>query len=177
MLYPFSGLKHIYPEIVAHAAARGTKVHKICEGIVLDLGEIGVDDETSGYVESFKKWYNDQADIIEIEKRFWDDDLQITGQIDFIANTSEGTAVIDLKTSYNPSKTWPIQGAAYAYLAKKAAYNIKKIYFIHLNKYGKSPHLYEYPVDDELFLSVLRTYNHFYHKCERKNHSKGANGK
>jgi len=58
ILYPFSGLEKIDSEIVAHAAARGTKVHKICEGIIEGIGEIDVDDETRGYVESFKKWWS-----------------------------------------------------------------------------------------------------------------------
>ena len=57
VLYPFSGLDKIDSEIVAHAAQRGTKVHKICEGIIQGLGELGVEEETKGYVESFKKWW------------------------------------------------------------------------------------------------------------------------
>lgn len=161
ILYPFSGLDKINPDIVAKAAERGTKVHQICEGIVSGLGEIGIDEETSPYVESFKKWFC-APDIIEMEKRFWDDEHEITGQVDFIVKTPEGLAIVDLKTSSKPSKTWPAQGSAYAYLAKKSGYNIKKILFIHLSKYGKEPKIYEYPVDDSFFLSILRTFNHFF---------------
>jgi hypothetical protein len=164
VLYPFSGLQNLDQDIIMHAAERGSKVHKICEGIVAGLGEIGVEDETWGYVESFKLWWNLGVHVIEVEKRFWDDDLQVTGQIDFIINTPEGLAIVDIKTSSRPSKTWPVQGAAYAYLAKRAGYDIKKIFFLHLNKHGKEPKLYEYAIDDEFFLSVLRTFKHFYVK-------------
>lgn len=162
MLYPFSGLDKIDPWVVANAAERGTKVHKICEGIVQGIGELGVDEETYGYVESFKKWWSQGHEVIEIEKRFWDDELMITGQVDFIIHTPEGLAVADLKTSYKHSLTWQLQGCAYAMLAKKSGYNIKKIIFIHLKKDGKPPRIYEYPVDDSFFLAVLRVWEHFY---------------
>lgn len=164
VLYPFSGLQAIRPDIVANAARRGTKVHQICEGIAQGLGEIGVDDETWGYVESFKKWWGDGQDVATMEERFWDDELRITGQVDFIIRTESGLAIVDIKTSSRPSKTWEAQGSAYAYLAKKSGYDINKIVFLHLNKHGKEPKLYEYPIDDSFFLAILRVYKHFFHK-------------
>jgi hypothetical protein len=164
VLYPFSGLQSIDADILEHAAERGTKVHKICEGIMAGLGEIGVEDETWGYVESFKKWWEKGVDLVLMEERFWDDDLELTGQVDMIIKTEEGLAIVDIKTSSKPSKTWEAQGSAYAYLAKKSGYDIKKIFFLHLNKHGKEPKLYEYPVDDSFFLAVYRVYKHFYHK-------------
>lgn len=164
VLYPFSGLEKIDADIVAHAAERGTKVHQICEGIMQGLGELGVDDETRGYVESFKMWWTLGHEIVEMEKRFWDDDLAITGQVDLILKTPEGLTIVDLKTSSRPSKTWEAQGSAYAYLAKKSGYDIKKIIFLHLNKHGKEPKQYEYPVDDSFFLSIFRTWQHFFQK-------------
>jgi len=164
VLYPFSGLQNIDADVLAHAAERGTKVHKICEGIISGLGEIGIDDETWGYVESFKKWWASGIDVIKMEERFWDDDLGLTGQVDLIIRTPDGLAIVDLKTSSRPSKTWEAQGSAYAYLAKKSGYDIKKIFFLHLNKHGKEPKLFEYPVDDSFFLAVFRIYKHFFHK-------------
>lgn len=164
VLYPFSGLEKIDQSIVAHAAARGTKVHQICEGIMQGLGEIGVDDETRGYVDSFKKWWELGHEVVAMEQRFWDDELQLTGQVDLILKDQDGLAIIDLKTSSKPSKTWPAQGAGYAYLAKKEGYDIKKIYFIHLNKYGTLPTIHQYAVDDSFFLAIYQVYLHFYHK-------------
>jgi hypothetical protein len=162
VLYPFSGLDKIDADIVAKAADRGTRVHKICEGIISGLGDIGTDEETWGYVESFKRWWQLGHAVVAMEERFWDDDLKITGQVDIILETSEGLAIVDLKTSSRPSKTWQAQGSAYAYLAKRDGFDIKKIFFLHLNKHGKEPKLIEYPVDDSFFLAVLRVYIHFY---------------
>ncbi len=167
ILYPFSGLKDVDPDILANAANRGTKVHNICEAIIRGFGEIGVEDETWGYVESFKQWWNAQTHseshgVIDIEKRFFNDELQLTGQVDLILNTHTGIAIIDFKTSSRPSKTWAAQGAAYAMLAKQAGYDIKHVYFLHLNKHGKEATIHEYPIDDAFFLAILRTYQHFY---------------
>jgi len=162
VLYPFSGLSRIDPVIVADAAERGTKVHKICEGIVKGLGELDVDEEIKGYIESFKTWWEKNPEVLIVEQRFWDDDLELTGQVDLIINTPDGLAIVDLKTSSKPSLTWKAQGCAYAYLAKKAGYDIQKVYFVHLNKVGREPRVYEYPIDDEFFLSIFRVWDHFF---------------
>lgn len=164
VLYRFSGLERIDPEIVAHAAERGTKVHKICEGIVQGLGELGVDEETRPYVESFKQWWQKGWDVVMIEKRFWCDKLQLTGQVDFIIRTPDGLAIVDMKTSSKPSDTWPAQGSAYAYLAKEAGHDIKKIFFLHLLKSGREAKTYEYPVDDSFFFAIYRVWKHFFRK-------------
>ncbi len=164
VLYPFSGLDKIDADVVAHAAERGTKVHQICEGIMQGLGEHGIDDETWGYVESFKKWWEAGHDIVLMEQRFWDDELQLTGQVDLILRVDGELMIVDLKTSSKPSKTWQGQGCAYAYLAKKSGYDVKRIGFLHLNKHGKEPKLIEYPVDDSFFLTILRVWQHFYQK-------------
>lgn len=164
VLYPFSGLDKIDSQVVAHAADRGTKVHQICEAIISGVGEFGVDDEVSGYVESFKRWWDLGHKLVSMEQRFWDDQLHITGQVDIIIDTPEGFAIVDLKTSSKVSKTWEAQGCAYAYLAKNAGINVQKILFIHLNKFGKDPKIHEYPIDESFFLSCLRVYKHFFQK-------------
>ena len=165
ILYPFSGLDKIDPEVVAHAASRGTKVHKICEAIIQGLGELGVEEETLPYVESFKAWWAKGHDVVAIEERFYDDHLRITGQVDLIIRTPEGLAILDLKTSSKVSKTWQAQGTAYAYLAKKAGYDIKKIFFLHLNKTGREAKVYEYPVDDNFFLTTHRVWAYFFQEA------------
>lgn len=162
VLYPFSGIDKIPRQVVENAANRGTKVHKICEGIISGLGELSVDPETWGYIESFKSWWSLGHDVAMMEERFYDDELEITGQVDLILNTPTGLTLVDLKTSYSPSKTWAIQGNAYAYLAKNHGHNITKIIFLHLNKKGGEPKLYEYPVDPSLFLSVVDVWRYFY---------------
>jgi len=164
VLYPFSGLQHIDSDVVAYAAARGTRIHKICEGIMSGIGEFGVDDEIIGYIESFKKWWGDGRPLVAMERRFWCDEDKFTGQVDMIVETPSGLAIVDIKTSYRPSKTWPAQGSAYYHLATKAGLDIKHVWFLHLNKHGKYPKVYEYPAESSFFLAVLRVFKHFFYK-------------
>lgn len=162
ILFPFSGLASVDPDILNRAADRGTRVHKICEGIMSGLGKFEDGDDVSGFVQSFEHWWNEGQEVIEIEKRFWCDYQQITGQVDMIVDTPEGLAIFDIKTSYKPSKTWPAQGSAYYYLSTKSGLPIKKVYFLHLSRDGSYPKIYEYPAESTFFLDILRVYNHFF---------------
>ena len=164
VLYPFSGLQSIPEHIVMHAAERGTKVHNICESIMKGLGDWDVDDETRPYVESFNKWWSLGHKVLSIEQRFFCSELMITGQVDMIIETDNGAVILDLKTSSKPSKTWPLQGSAYAYMARQAGYDIKGIHFLHLSKLGKEPTLYVYDDQFELFKKCMDVYKHFFEK-------------
>lgn len=93
----------------------------------------------------------------------------ITGQVDMIIESDQGAVILDLKTSAKPSKTWPLQGSAYAYMARQSGYDIKSIHFLHLNRHGKKPHLYVYDDQFDLFKKCLDVYRHFFgDKHERK---------
>lgn len=164
VLYPFSGLQQVPPDVLENAGRRGTKVHQICEGIAAGLGEYDIDEETRPYVESFKQWWETGIDVVSMEQRFWDDELELTGQCDFIIRDHRGLGIADLKTSSKMSKTWEAQGNAYAMMAIAAGYPIEFIEFIHLSKTGKPPKLYEYPVRIPFFLAILTTFKHFFYK-------------
>lgn len=174
VLYPYSGLHHIDKQVLEKAATRGTKVHKICEGIVKGLGNWSKEDpEVAGYIHSFMQWYNDSIEIIELERRFYCDDYLISGQVDMIANINGILTIIDIKTPQKPSKTWMLQGSAYCYLARKAGCDIKSMQFLQLNKHGMKPRIYEYKEDFELFKKCLDIYNYFYKPKDKDDKSKG----
>lgn len=162
ILYKFSDLYLVPPDVLANAARRGTEVHNICEGIALGFGELGVTDETRPYVESFKHWWGEGKKAIEIERRFWCPDIKVTGQADFIIQEETGNTIYDLKTSYKPSKTWQAQGSGYYYLASKAGLQISRVIFVHLQRSGRPAKLIEYPADSTLFLETYHVYKHFY---------------
>ena len=166
VLYPFSGLHNIDSDVVAHAAERGTRVHKICESIVMGFGEFGVDDEVKPYVESFKKWWGAGKQVVMMEKRFFCDEIDISGQVDLIIREDDKLTIIDLKTSYKPSKTWAAQASAYYHLATQAGHDIEAIKFIHLSKTGRTPKIYEYPCSSSFFLAVLMVFKHFFMESE-----------
>jgi hypothetical protein len=166
VLSPFSGLQHIDPNIVQNAANRGSRVHKVCEAIMEGIGEWDVDDEIAGYVTSFKKWWADGHKILSMEQRFFCSELMITGQVDLIIAQKEGAVILDLKTPAKVSKTWALQGSAYAHLARSAGYDIRGIHFLQLNKHGKDPTLHVYDDQFDMFKKCLDVFNHFYRKEE-----------
>lgn len=168
VLYPFSGLGKIDPQIVQNAADRGTRVHQICEGIISGIGEWAVDDSVAGYVDSFKSWWAEGHDVISMEERFFDHGLRITGKADVIIRTPKGCTIIDFKTSSKESKTWALQGSAYAKMAIASGYAITDIAFIHLQKDGSLPRIYHYENQWDLFVQCLNVYNYFYAKQPRK---------
>lgn len=168
ILSPFSGLSLIDKNILEHAANRGTFVHKICNSIILGFPyEINLEEandyekrlyeEASPYVESFKKWYQDDFDIL-MPERINCDDLGITGEFDGI----KGTTLYDIKTSCNVSKTWPLQLSAYAYLARKKGIKVEKIQIIHLKKNGKEPKVIDYEENFPLFIHCYEVYKEFF---------------
>ncbi len=148
--------------MVKNAGDRGTLVHNICESIIRGLGEWGITEEVMPYVDSFKKWWERGVNVLSIEQRFYCATHMITGKIDLIIGTPENACILDLKTSSKESKTWPLQGSAYKYLATQAGYNITGIQFLHLSKKGKEPKLFEYADQFPLYLSCLDVYRYFY---------------
>jgi hypothetical protein len=165
----FSGLNKINPEILQNAADRGKEVHDICIGMLQNIGECSMREDTFPYVDSFKKWFYDHLKQVEnvhfiFPDRFYCDKYKITGECDFLYKDKEGALVLaDLKTSAKENKTWLLQGSAYAYLAEKAGYEIDKIQFIKLSKTGEYPQIFEYEENFEMFLRIFSVYKEFFH--------------
>jgi len=165
MLWPFSGLQKVDDVILSNAAARGTRVHNICEAIIDGLGEWDVEPHLEGYVESFKQWWDpEQYRVIYQEKRLYDDELGITGKFDMLIGDQGGNILVDLKTSHSHSKTWMIQGSAYIYLCRKHGIQANSMRFVKLSKYGKPPTIYNYEYDYDLFKKVYDVYQYFWGK-------------
>jgi hypothetical protein len=162
ILYPFSGLDNVNELILERAATRGTRVHAICESIICGVGEWDVEDSLKGYVDSFKKWWGDGKEVVLMEKRFFCDELMVTGQIDLLLKTDAGLVVCDLKTSSKQSRTWQVQGSAYYYLAKQAGYDIQGIQFVKLNRYGHAAKVYDYSPDIPFFKKCVDVYKYFF---------------
>ncbi len=160
VLYPFSGLDKINPDVLRNAANRGTRVHEICDAIIEEVGVGYFEPELDGYIESFNKWL--PKEFIKKPDRFFCDELMLTGECDGIYKEGDDLVLFDLKTPMNESKSWMLQGSAYAYLCRKSGINIKRIEFVKLSKYGHDPKVFTYEENFELYLSCLQTYKYFY---------------
>lgn len=174
ILSPYSGLQFVDPQVLANAAARGEYVHRVCAGIISGLEPPQMSEEVQKYVESFFCWF-DAKIVLESEKRYWDDQLQITGQIDYLMLYEEGQWIVDLKTSSRKSKTWPLQMAAYYHLVKPIYTDILGVEVVHVNKEGKAPKVYRYTVEElkyyfELFKQCYNVYKYFDLKVKEPSH-------
>lgn len=168
VLRAYTSYDQVPKEILERAAARGTSVHALCAGIAkgawIPDGMIGED--LLGYVNSFKKWAAAQVSkFIVIEKRYSDDDLRFSGQLDYVVlGTDEQLYLVDLKTSSRPQKTYPVQMAAYDLLLRNNKINVKGAILVYLNKDGEFPevHLIEDLTEElHVFLNALECWQYF----------------
>ena len=165
VLYPFSGLTKIDPAILKNAADRGSKVHEVLDGMINDLGDFGVDQAIRGYIDSFNQWRGNK-DFIPNVKRFYNDELLLTGECDVLYKEPGGLVLVDFKTPAQESKTWSYQASAYSYLAKKEGYDINRLEFVKLDKTGKAPKVFTYDEDMDAFKKVLFCYRQFFKNCK-----------
>lgn len=155
-------------DILKNAAARGTIVHGICAGIAKGewIPDSLIDAEYLSYVNSFRQWSEAQVDkYVIIEKRFADEKLNYTGQLDFVVKANDGELyLVDLKTSATHQKTYPIQMGAYNNLLEINNIKVKGAMIVYLKKNGDFPDI-EY-LDDmieefHVFLSALDCWKYF----------------
>jgi len=171
VLQPYSSYAEIPHHILVKAQNRGIRTHKVCEMYMLDEYFPYPDDDIAGYFESFKHWYDD--DIIDrlvcVELRLYNDLLRITGQIDIVGVLKGDTSpsVIDIKTSQTPTKSWPLQLAAYRHLYNESdeKSKVKRRLVVQLNKEGKPPKIHEYydfDKDWRLYQGILEAWRYYY---------------
>jgi len=129
-------LKSVPLEVLANACIRGEKIHRYCTAWLNNLWVDDIEAEYVPYFEAFKEWA--QENIVSCcysNVRLYDDVKRFTGEFDMIVKLTNGKlALLDIKTSCNKSKTWPVQLAAYVHLCKENGYIFDTVYNIHLKK-------------------------------------------
>jgi len=176
-------------EVLANAAERGTKVHAYCNTFAKGLWLPEIEEECRPYFNAFEHWYEQSVDsLLFIGTRLYDDDRMFSGEFDMIVQLkdSKEIALIDLKTSTQVSKTWPLQLAAYKHLCQINGYEIQKVLNIHLKKTKPAvfneqkvlvspPVVKPVPIEHqdlnpawEIFTSALNCYDYFERKKEKK---------
>jgi hypothetical protein len=168
IIKPFTNYDKIPFTILNRAAERGTSVHAICAALAkgLWLPDSMIDEEYKGYISSFKKWSEEQVEkFLIIEKRYVDDTLEYSGQLDFVVECkNKDIYLVDIKTSSSPQKTYSIQMAAYKRLLEIHDVQIKGAMLIYLNKDGDFPKIHminDFTEETLVFISALRCYNYF----------------
>ena len=97
-----------------------------------------------------------------IEKRFYDDELMLTGKVDLIAHLNGKKTIVDFKTgSQAHLSIWRLQATFYRFLTKEP---IDDFLFVHLNRDGTFPALHHFtydPKDLEVCLAALKCFHFF----------------
>lgn len=169
ILGQWNHLAHIPTHILENKCRIGSEVHDTIaaevEGIYLEGQE-----DTKGYIQSWTQWAIERQDDIEYlltEKRFYCDNLKITGKVDAIINLGESQVIVDYKTSAKAfEKMWALQAAFYYYLIIQNNVHVDPhVMFLHLQKDGTKAKEIDIYCNEELREEAMRalgTYRYFH---------------
>lgn len=165
VLNTYSKLEYVNPDVLNNAADRGTDVDLACKLLINGVEPFELDVHLENYVNSFREWMQGK-EFIPNPGRMYCDELKITGECDGIYKSNQELVLFDIKTPENQSRSWPLQGAAYAYLARLQGIDIRRIIFVRLSKEGKSAkeNEYDFEIHWDLFEKALQLHQYFYAK-------------
>lgn len=169
VLSPFADFSGIRPEVLQHAADRGTRVHLACASFAKGIGVwgCGLHAEDMPFYTSFLKWADITKPIfVAIEEEYRDPDMGYMGHPDAIIQMpgEAGLTIIDYKTPACVSRSWAPQIAAYAHLARKAGYDIRRGFCVRLSRLSAPAIATEISIDGEpwgIFKCALSAYQYF----------------
>jgi len=167
IISPYVDFSHVPPDRLALASERGTRVHTACAAHAQGLFMLGLPPDITGYVDSFRRWFDHVVDhVILVEERLADDAMGYHGQPDILVAAKHGeTLLVDYKTPVAKSKSWRLQMAAYKRLCELAGYAPDRCGSLRLSPEGKTPAMqwYENSAQDiTLFLQALNLWRFFY---------------
>lgn len=156
-----SAFWQVDPDLLDKRCLEGSQVH---EAILADmLGDFYVlSGELQGFYRSYEKWKEIvNFELIEAEKRYYEDELKITGKIDALVKIGGKTYILDFKTSKTASlKTWQLQGAFYKRLVGEGIEPY--VFFVQLKRDGSLPKVHKVDVEkyENLALHVYEIYKY-----------------
>lgn len=141
-------------DVVEQKAIIGTEVHNMCSLYAQGLPYPKTTNlRVQKYFDCFKNYYDNNQifdGVLLSEERFYDDELMVTGQIDFVfkvKNRSE-CVLADIKTTSTVDEFhWWLQGILYAKMLQQAGIKLVDSFtFIQLHdKSSASPTLITFP--------------------------------
>lgn len=150
-------------------ADRGTQVHNAITAHL--TGQFYVtNDTTASYFSAYEKFNKEvKYEIVDVQKRYFDDTLMITGEIDALLKFEgdEFPTIVDFKTSRLENKQmWQLQGAFYHHLM--GVYGIKvekKFRFLQLGGSYGMYFMREYEFTNDIMdvcYAALTAHKYFY---------------
>jgi hypothetical protein len=166
----YSDFSSIKPDVLAAAAARGTRVHAAIASYL--TGAFSVPELLPGedlMVESLVIWCDEMvAEVVAVEPHLESVDLGYVGHPDLIARLkNRSLAVVDFKTPQNEALGWPIQIAAYRQLTFEKYKEFPQGYAVSPRPDGRLARAFVYennPQHFQVFLSALNCHRYFNQK-------------
>lgn len=161
ILKPYTDFSGIRPEVLHHAAERGTRFHRYVSARLQGLMLPPVMPDIQGFVVSWERWAADMIDkVYEVEAALQDDVFGYRGHIDAIIRIKgdKKLTVVDWKTPVQAQKTWELQIAGYRRLAEVAGYDIGREMSVRPDRYvgrAKATEYTRYPIALKAFLGAL----------------------
>jgi hypothetical protein len=142
-------LRSIPVNALVNASLRGTAIHGFCSRYLQNIfpNIIEGEEDYQPYCDRFMKWVDENIEkVISLDTRLYCDSMKFSGQYDAIVKLKniEGHVLIDFKTSFKPSASWPVQLGAYSLLCTANTIPISHFYILHLSAV-KEPQLIPYP--------------------------------
>jgi hypothetical protein len=165
----YSKMHMVNPDVLENSQIRGNAVDEACKCLMQGLEPFHLDEIYKHYLDSFKQ-FNEGIKWIPHPGRWYCDKLKLTGECDAIYEKDGILILVDLKTSAAESRSWPLQGAAYCYLAREVGIDIQGIKFIRLKDTGKAPSVYSYEFEPnwDLFRKALDLHRYFFDPKKKK---------
>ncbi len=106
--------------ISRESAAFGTEVHKIVEGHLTGEYVVSTNVRQVECANHIIKWLQEiKAKPLHIERELIDKKLGLIGHCDLLAEINGHNYIVDFKTSKKVGKSYPLQLAAYSYMAER----------------------------------------------------------
>jgi len=173
VLNPYTDFSRIHPEVLRHAAERGSKIHSAIASHLLGLWVMPLDDEAQPRFDSFRRWADLMVDrVLIVEKELSCDCFGYHGHPDaaLILKGEKGATVADWKSPIIESKTWKGQISSYWHLVDKhgdlpEGIKVTRCCAIMLHPEGKTAKMVDYTDTYHqyfaAFLGALTAYKHF----------------
>jgi len=163
VLSPWADFSAIRPDVLEHAAERGTAVHVAIATYCQGLWVPALAAERQGYFDSFRRWFDRYVrDVGNVEQDLTDTEYGFHGHPDAYLriNGSDDGCLIDWKTPATVSLSWRPQTAAYRHLT-----GADRNMAIRLKANGGMPIVDDfsstYEQDFALFLNALAVWKFF----------------
>lgn len=149
----------------------GTLVHEAIDQDLRDELPHNLPPPCMGYFRSYSNWRKRvNLQVLEREKRYYDNSLMISGQIDILARFpfDDAPVLIDWKCSASESPSWILQAHLYAHLIRTNNGNVSNRYiFVKLDALGANPDIFEYFYSEQTYSYSLGCVKKFWGFAEK----------